>query len=60
MLSTFVTARRLRQQRAVLFAAAAQQVDDFLRAVMLGLEIPQIGMAVAISSPLICGRDFLN
>jgi hypothetical protein len=25
-----------------------QQVDDFLRAVDVGLEVPQIGMAVAI------------
>jgi hypothetical protein len=25
-----------------------QQVDDFLRAVNVGLEIPQVGMAVAI------------
>ena len=51
-----------RQQRAVLFLQLrAQQVDNFLRAVNVGLEVPQIGMAVAIFFTAdLAGRDFLN
>jgi hypothetical protein len=38
-----------------------QQVDDFLRAVNVGLEVPQIGMAVAIFFTAdFAGRDFFN
>ena len=51
-----------RQQRAVLFLQLrAQQVDNFLRAVNVGLEVPQIGMAVAIFFTAdLAGRDFFN
>jgi hypothetical protein len=51
-----------RQQCAVLFLQLrAQQVDNFLRAVNVGLEVPQVGMAVAIFFTAdLAGCDFFN